>query len=120
MVSLRRIINHLKWSRFAWLGHSMGAGLGAYYASLYPNQIEKLVMIDTLKGITAQTNEDLASKVAMSIDTYLTTESKITPNPPQHTFEEALKRQMNAIGGTLKEDSAKALMVQFIILMDTK
>lgn len=42
MINLRRIVNHLKWKRFSWMGHSMGAGLGAYYASLFPAEVGKI------------------------------------------------------------------------------
>ncbi|ODM88353.1 putative serine hydrolase, partial [Orchesella cincta] len=112
VLSLRRIVNHLKWSRFAWLGHSMGAGLGAYYASLYPSQVERLVLVDLVKGITADTNEDLADKVAASIDSFLTTEEKVTPQPPSYSYEDALHRQISATAGSLTEEAAKTLLVR--------
>lgn len=68
-------------------------------------------MIDLVKGITADTNEDFADKIAVSLDTFLATEAKMTPDPPSYSYEEALERQRSAIGVTLKEESAKTLMV---------
>lgn len=68
-------------------------------------------MIDLVKAITADTNEDLAAKTAASLDTFLATEAKMNAEPPAYSYEEALKRQMTAIGGSLKEESAKTLMV---------
>ena len=38
-MSLRRIVRFLKWKRFSWIGHSMGAGLGAFYASVFPSDV---------------------------------------------------------------------------------
>ena len=91
----------------------MGAGLGAYYASIYPTEIDKLIMLDLVKAITSETSQDMASRMGTSIDTFIATDAKITPDPPSYTYEEALHRQMSAIGGTLKEESAKTLMVFF-------
>lgn len=69
-------------------------------------------MLDLVKGITSDTKPgDIADRMAVSLDTFLATEAKILPDPPSYTFEEALKRQMAAIGGELKEESAKTLMV---------
>lgn len=69
------------------------------------------MLIDLVKAVTSDTNEDFADKIAVSLDTFLATEAKITPDPPSYSFEEALERQVSAVGGTLKEESAKTLMV---------
>ena len=47
-VFLRRVLDHLKWDKTIIMGHSMGGGLGTWYSAMFPEQIEKLIVIDLL------------------------------------------------------------------------
>ncbi|XP_058802005.1 serine hydrolase-like protein [Phymastichus coffea] len=46
ILSIRYIIEKLKWKTFKLIGHSMGGQLGTFYSVLYPNQIQSLVLIE--------------------------------------------------------------------------
>jgi len=112
IIALRRIVNHLKWTKFSWIGHSMGAGLGALYASTFPSHVEHLVMLDLAKPITGESGADYGSKISLAIDQFLALEEKITPVPPVYPYEEAVQRLITATGGSLTAEAAQTLMIR--------
>ncbi|HET8704876.1 MAG TPA: alpha/beta hydrolase [Pseudomonadales bacterium] len=42
------VLDHLGWDRCSIIGHSMGAGLGAYYTSVFPERIARLILLEGL------------------------------------------------------------------------
>jgi len=46
LAAIRAVVTKMSWTRFTLVGHSMGAGLAALYASAFPEEVEALVMID--------------------------------------------------------------------------
>lgn len=51
------LLDHLGWEKCILIGHSMGAGLGAYYASVFPERIEKLVLLEGMAPPSFAANE---------------------------------------------------------------
>lgn len=62
--------------KFSIIGHSLGAGLAVFYSSLYPDDVDEIVLLDYLKPRTMPTDEMLKG-VAESLDRYI----KIVPAP---------------------------------------
>ncbi|KAJ8672733.1 hypothetical protein QAD02_003993 [Eretmocerus hayati] len=48
LLTLRYIVKKFQWKNFMYLGHSLGGQLGAFYCLVYPNEIEKLVLVEGL------------------------------------------------------------------------
>ena len=48
LITIKHITNYLKWPKFGILGHSMGAGLGNWYAGSFPDEITRLIQIDLI------------------------------------------------------------------------
>ena len=48
------VADALKWEKFAFLGHSMGAGIACLAASAFPDRIEKLLLIEGLGAVTGE------------------------------------------------------------------
>ncbi|XP_054289842.1 serine hydrolase-like protein [Macrosteles quadrilineatus] len=46
--SVKRIINHFRWSKIYYLGHSFGGQIGYVLTAFYPELVLKLVVIDSL------------------------------------------------------------------------
>ncbi len=42
------LLDHLGWDSCVLIGHSMGAGLAAFYASIFPDRVEKLILLEGL------------------------------------------------------------------------
>ena len=58
--------------KFTILGHSMGAGLGMYYASLFPDDVDEVISLDFIKSKTLDI-EQLLNETAETIDQFIET-----------------------------------------------
>lgn len=57
VIDVKRVITQLKWTRFSLIGHSMGAGVAALYGGVFPDEVEKLVLLE-YRGPSVARNED--------------------------------------------------------------
>lgn len=64
--------------KFSIIGHSLGAGLAMFYASLYPDDVEEVILLDFIKSRTG-TPESLLQHMADDIDQFLGTVPSISP-----------------------------------------
>ncbi|XP_032201950.1 serine hydrolase-like protein 2 isoform X5 [Mustela erminea] len=44
---IRRVVAALKWKHFSILGHSFGGAVGAMFSSIFPEMVNKLILLDT-------------------------------------------------------------------------
>lgn len=65
-----------KKKKFTIIGHSLGAGLAVFYSSLYPNDVDEIILLDYMKPRTVPTDVMLKG-VADSFDRFI----KIVPAP---------------------------------------
>lgn len=85
LMEIRRCLKELKWiqrhdengetkpqKKFTIIGHSLGAGLGLYYASAFPDDVEEVILLDFLKSKTEPPGGALKN-LALSIDQFLAT-----------------------------------------------
>lgn len=110
MLALKRVIDHLKWTKFTCIGHSMGGMIGSLFASLYPEFIESLVMIDSAgpKPIHPQDTVQFLRKVC---DDLLMIESKTSNRlPPSYTYEQAVNLILTKRPSKLTRQSADILI----------
>lgn len=95
LVEIRRIVKQLNWGKsvninglcnnsnstnnddtkddivkFTIIGHSLGAGLGLFYASMHPDEVEQVITIDFLKSRT-QDGLGLLATTARTIDEFI-------------------------------------------------
>lgn len=64
--------------KFTIIGHSLGAGLGLFYASLFPDDVEEIVLLDFIKSRTTSA-EELIYNTADSIDKFINFVPSISP-----------------------------------------
>ena len=62
--------------KFTLLSHSLGAILSLTFASVFPNEVERLILIDTIGDFMYSTFEPLL-KMSENINKYLEKEEKI-------------------------------------------
>lgn len=90
VLAIKRVIDHLKWKQFKCIGHSMGGMVASLFASLYPEYIESLVMIDCV-GPASIHPEEAVKFMRNVCDNLLTIESKSAKrSPPSYTYEQAV------------------------------
>lgn len=111
-MDVKRVVKYLDWNYFSILGHSMGGYIGIFYASLFPENIEKVIAIDIVKPLTFK-SEDLASMAASSINSYIAIEEKlISSKIPKYSKEESVARLLagHAKIGKLTHKAAHVLL----------
>lgn len=64
--------------KFSIIGHSLGAGLAMFYASLYPDDVDEIILLDFIKSRTS-TPENLLQRMADDIDLFLGTVQSTSP-----------------------------------------
>lgn len=64
--------------KFTIIGHSLGAGLSLFYASLFPGDVEEVVLLDFMKSRTT-TPEGLLNNTAETIDQFIFTVPSQSP-----------------------------------------
>lgn len=89
-LALRHVLDFLRFDKFTILGHSMGASIGWFYASVCPSQVERIIAIDQIKPITSKDAREAADSYGASLTTYLEAEKKYKSPQPSFRFETAL------------------------------
>ncbi|XP_067167057.1 serine hydrolase-like protein 2 isoform X3 [Apteryx mantelli] len=91
-----RVAAALQWRRFTLMGHSMGGSVAGMFCLLYPEMVDKLILLENLGFLLApeETEEWLKSK-RMVIDRLLSLEAKQRP-PKARSPEAALQRLLEA------------------------
>ncbi len=95
----------LAWKQFVLLGHSMGAGIGCFAASAFPDRIARLILIEGLGAITGDL--DVVSKaLRRSIDAM-----KHSPHSKKETCHDlAVLVRARAATGDIRRSSAETLV----------
>lgn len=106
---IRRIVKFYGWKNVTLLGHSLGGALSFMYASCYPKEVEKLIMID-IAGPTIRDQKKIASSVGPSIDKMLQYETLSPAKMPCYEYEEMIDLVVDAYEGSVNRESVKILM----------
>ena len=110
VVHLRRIVQHLKLSKFSIVGQSMGATVGLMYGSFYPEELERLLLLDIIKPAPIPLPFH-TQKTGKAIDLTLSLEKKIYEGTPKsYTMEDLVSRYVKATQGTISAESVRVLM----------
>ncbi|XP_075009738.1 serine hydrolase-like protein 2 isoform X2 [Calonectris borealis] len=93
---VRRVAAALQWRRFTLMGHSMGGSVAGMFCFLYPEMVDKLILLENLGFLLAPEDTEawLKSK-RMVIDRLLSLEAK-QRTPKARSPEAALQRLLEA------------------------
>ncbi|XP_074600998.1 putative serine hydrolase [Brevipalpus obovatus] len=70
IIDIRRVVKHFQLDKVIFLGHSLGAALSLLYASIYPEEVEKIISCDIIKEATFE-DHDIPKAMAKSLDLFL-------------------------------------------------
>lgn len=93
---VRRVAAALQWRRFTLMGHSMGGAVAGMFCFLYPEMVDKLILLENLGFLLAPEDTEawLKSK-RMVIDRLLSLEAR-QQAPKARSPEAALQRLLEA------------------------
>lgn len=115
VLAVKRVIDHLEWTKFKCIGHSMGGMIASLFASLYPEHMESLVMIDSA-GPESIHPEDIVEFMRKQCDGILTIERKCTnQSPPSFTYEQAINIILTKRFSKLTRQSADTLIKRSLL-----
>lgn len=85
VIFVRRTVQHLKLPKVSILGHSMGGSTGLLFASLYPDNVERLLLLDIVKPVTLPLGWHTQS-ISEAIDQQLELEKRMTNPKLERSF----------------------------------
>ncbi|NXT83450.1 SEHL2 protein, partial [Zapornia atra] len=93
---VRRVVAALQWRQFTLIGHSMGGSVAGMFCFLYPEMVDRLILLETLGFLlTPEDTEAWLESQRMVIDTILSLEAK-QQTPKARSPEAALQRLLEA------------------------
>lgn len=104
---IRRVVEGLKWNKFIVMGHSMGGNVGGLFSSVFPDMIERLILLDSC-GFLPYKKEKLALQMQKGFEALLQWE-KQQQQPKVYNPLTALQRLLEA-NTSLSEASAQILL----------
>lgn len=92
VLAVKYVVNHFKWEKLYYIGHSFGGQIGLYLTSIFPSLVLKFVIIDSLPPEFIKIPETLKS-LREFFEKHLEFIDKLQKSTqPQYTYEEALER----------------------------
>ncbi|XP_074757497.1 serine hydrolase-like protein 2 [Athene noctua] len=93
---VRRVVAALQWRRFTLMGHSMGGSVAGMFSFLYPEMVDKLILLENLGFLLApEDTEAWRKSKRMVIDRLLNLEAK-QQTPKARSPKAALQRLLEA------------------------
>lgn len=85
-------MEYFKRDKYIIMGHSYGGQIAFLFAQLYPEYVEKLILLDTISVYPVSVPQ-FQSYLVDHFETYLDIEKKLATNkPPTYTYEEAFTK----------------------------
>ncbi|KAJ8945420.1 hypothetical protein NQ318_009876 [Aromia moschata] len=113
IIAYKAVMQHFKRGSYIILGHSYGGQIGLLFAQLYPQYVEKLIMLDTIHIITVPSS-NFKNHIADRIEENMALQEKLAvKTQPTYTYEQAFKKLMSGrqtATTPLVLEAAKALM----------
>jgi len=115
VLAIKRVIDYLEWIKFKCIGHSMGGMIASLFASIYPEYMESLVMIDCA-GPESIYPENTVQYMRKLCDGILNIESKSSNRlPPVYTYEQAVNMILTKRPSKLTRQSADILIKRSLL-----
>lgn len=112
--AVHQVINILEWKKFAIVGHSFGGMIAKGLASLYPQNISHLIVIDILspKWISPR---DFTAKISNTLNQVEEIHNKIMKTTrPVYSYDEAFDK-LNRNRININRESAKNMLDRHLI-----
>jgi len=106
---LHRVICHLKWHQFSYMGHSLGGLLGYYFAASHPHVVEKLVVLDVISFIMYPTQYQSNILRGYGERLLKLEKQQEVGAPSSYTLDQAMHKLADSRGTKMTEAGIRAL-----------
>lgn len=117
MLDIAHAVHFLGWNQFNLLGHSIGALVGHRYASIFPEKVSKLILVEGF-GEIYEARSQLLDTMRATLLSFLRLEKKDFSEQPTYTEEEVMALYAKMPWGCIRADDVKVLMKRGCKLQD--
>lgn len=110
VVLLKRIIEHYKWNKVSFIGHSFGSAMAFIYSALYKNEVDKYVSIECARSLLMPSTSDYLKQTRDTLEKTLDMERKLGNDPPSYAYDDLLHRVYEGSGRSPTLESCAVLM----------
>lgn len=108
IIVYKLIMEYFNKKRYIIMGHSYGGQLGFVFTQLYPQYVEKLILLDTITLFPVITR-NFRSYLVEKFENFLSLEEKLSRNSISYTYDEALDKIQFSRYAPLTTEAATAL-----------
>lgn len=117
--SIKRVVDHFKWTKIHYLGHSVGGTIGIYFACLFPEHVEKLVAIDIFPPNVIET-EDTVKELRILYTKLFEIEIRLRESkPPSYTIDEVVERMLKNRGTEISYEHALSFVKRSLVQVES-
>lgn len=111
MIDLKKITDFLGWQKFSIIGHSLGGATALLFASIFPDNVDRLVVLDIVKPSSRELNL-FPGETTKGIKNHLENEKKMLKPAPVYSNESAAKRLQKGMFNEITIEGARILNIR--------
>uniref|UniRef100_A0A673V9N9 Serine hydrolase like 2 n=1 Tax=Suricata suricatta TaxID=37032 RepID=A0A673V9N9_SURSU len=109
VIEIQRVVAALKWNRFSIMGHSFGGFVGGMFSCLFPEMVDKLILLDTSPfALDFKELENLLTYKRRAIEHMLQVEA--SQKPPRVVSPEEMLQGLLKNNSHVGEEGARLLL----------
>lgn len=109
LVAIERLAGLLKWKKFSFIGHSMGAAMGMLYAGVFPEKVDTLVCLDLARAEVTRP-KTVGYRLRKTTEKLLKYEAAIVAGPEKpFSYDAAIERSITGSFGSLDKNACHLL-----------
>lgn len=119
VADIQRIINHLQWQKFSIVGHSMGGGISVGYTSCFPDNVHKLLILDSITPAIYPADE-FPNRLTKGVNELLSVEEKMNQPPRTLNMNDVITLVVESLNESVAKESAKILLKRGTTVMPNR
>ena len=109
LIAFERLAERFSWTKFSIMGHSLGGAMAVLYAGVFPERVDKLVLLDIVRAETTKP-EYMHIRFRKVVNVLLKQEKAIKAGPEKPmSYASAVKRNIYGSCGSLDEEACHIL-----------
>lgn len=114
VISFVNVLEYLKWSKLYLLGHSLGGQLGLFFTAIFPQYVEKLIILDHVAPDYVH-EDDVVDNLRRELSLFLKINARVRDGKaPVYTYQQALNKLTNR-DNSLTTEAAKIVAQRSLI-----
>lgn len=106
VIGVQRMMRHLGWERICWLGHSMGGIIGFIFTGLFPEQVERLAVLENMRPLQRSFTETMRASIHLVFEV----EEREKVGKKAYPYSDLLQRFYDGRQGTVSMEGCKILL----------